>query len=81
MGALLSLPLLAVPTMGTVRRNPDCHALMTANATYLPACDICCIMLWRGYMLSGLQCLWKVSGQVIISLLFHCCETMIVTGR
>ena len=81
MGALLSLPLLVVPSVGTVRRNPECLVLMIANPTYLPACDVRCVMLWRGYVLSRLQCLRKVSEQVSVSLLSQCCQATMVTGR
>ena len=60
MGALLSLPLLALPSMGTVRSTLwyDIIPLTTLTVGHLRS-----LMLWRGDVFGGLQRVWKVSEQ------------------
>ncbi len=61
MGALLSIPLLAVPSIGTVSAF-----LLTAPSllTHIVVDDVRRIMLWGGNMLRGMQHVWEMSGQV-----------------
>lgn len=63
MGALLSLPLLAIPSMGTVRCSDRCRNGHSLTDSAL-ADDIWCVMLRSCYMLCSMQCLWEVSKQV-----------------
>ena len=63
MGALLSLPLLAVPSIGTVSCPDHCrHGHSLTDNTL--ADDVRCVMLRSCYMLCSMQCLWEVSKQV-----------------
>ena len=52
MGALLSLPLLAVPSVGTVRIDP---LDICTELTRRPAYELRCFMLWGGSLLRDLQ--------------------------
>ena len=69
MGALLSLPLLAVPSIGTVSFTPgdpapiECEniaALSHAPGLHALACDLRCFLLRCSNVFSSMQCLWKV---------------------
>jgi len=61
MGALLSLPLLALPSVGTVR-SPS-HLAPTSTDRYT-AGDDGRKLLWSGYMLSSVLCLRSIPVQV-----------------
>ena len=63
MGALLSLPLLAIPSMGTVSCFDHCHRGHSLTDNPL-ADDIRCVMLRSCYMLCSMQCLREISKQV-----------------
>lgn len=58
MGALLSLPLLAVPSMGTVRQPSlsGYRAIMLTSTAY----RFYGKLLRCGYMLCSMQCLWEM---------------------
>ena len=63
MGALLSLPLLAIPSMGTVSCFDYCHHVHSVTDNTL-ADDVRCFMLRSCHMLCSMQCLREVPKQV-----------------
>lgn len=63
MGALLSLPLLAIPSMGTVR-CPDRYRHGHSLTDNILADDIWCVMLRSCDMFCSMQCLREVPKQV-----------------
>lgn len=75
MGALLSLPLLAVPSVSTVRflrptksnrkeREFLERILLIYFLNGFPGTGLCSKLLWCCNMFDGLQCLWKMRKQV-----------------
>ena len=63
MGALLSLPLLALPSVGTVSSVTFGVVITDTNATTTVS-HIWCFVLRSGNMLRSMQCLRQVSKQV-----------------
>lgn len=67
MGALLSLPLLAVPSLGTVSWPGALEGSSTLSITdQLLAYDLWSLMLRSGHLLSSMQFLRQISEQVLI---------------
>ena len=58
MGALLSLPLLALPSMGTVRHFQ--HPPQPDDWLTLIGLHICSQLLWCGDLLSSMQRMWEM---------------------
>lgn len=64
MGALLSLPLLALPSMSTVCCMYIRLPMIFADVGINLVDNIRSFMLWSGHLFGRLQCLWEVPKQV-----------------